>query len=841
MTVYTTVPADDSNLEIQLTEAPDLVTINIQPASFTGSGGGTGAVDSVNGLIGDVVLTTTQIPEGDNLYYTTSRSNTDFDAQLATKTTTDLAEGDNLYYTDDRVNTFLTDGSVTAINFGNNTTLTWNATDYTLDMPLNGVTVQLGQETLGRAVNKTGGTILNGQVVRVTGAQGQRITVDLANNFSDATSATVFGVATEDILNNQEGFITLTGLVRDIDTSALTEGSPVYLGAVPGSLVDTKPETPAHDVLIGYCIRSHANLGSIYVKVQNGYEISELHDVLITTPTNGDILVYNGASDIWTNQTLDYVTDSELATQVGILNTTIVTGDSNTLASANAYTDSQVSAVVVPVTTDDLPEGSVNKYFSDALAVAALEANSDTVLTGNLTVNGDFVVLNQVKLNNFEFPVFDYGRTDQWPGATQTIDMANAYNKIQLRGATTPTVVFDTSNFFDNVNNLRMVHLLIDYHSGPGDIIWPTDLVWQGGVVPNFAGGIARDRYLLKMIGSGDRGWTAHLEEVFNVNASSSTTNLKFNKLTDLNITDGTAGQVLSTNADGTFTFVDQSGGGGASALGDLTDVTITGVADGDILRYNGTALEWQNTNLGLSLTPTLSADATQYLQGSAQITNWGDYQDPNAYVELYLGITLVVPNSAITVSDTGAIAFNLPPTAQTYTLKVQVQDFGDLASDTAEISITKADTNFQYWRVGEFSGPVSNNFGLYNFRLYDAISQSGTQYPPNMTSDTTPAPYVASSNYSFSATYAAWKAFDTAPGGWNWWLGYTGSFADAWVQIDLGSAQTIKSLVVGPTYTQGITGCKIWASATGAFAGEEVLIATIVGDGVPTSTYTIG
>ena len=47
-------------------------------------------------------LTTDDIAEGTNLYYTTARANTDFDIRLATKTTNDLTEGDNLYYTDAR-------------------------------------------------------------------------------------------------------------------------------------------------------------------------------------------------------------------------------------------------------------------------------------------------------------------------------------------------------------------------------------------------------------------------------------------------------------------------------------------------------------------------------------------------------------------------------------------------------------------------------------------------------------------------------------------------------------------------------------------------------------------
>lgn len=58
----------------------------------------TDAVTSVNGQVGVVSLSTTNVPEGTNLYYTDGR----FDTRLATKSTTDLAEGTNLYYTTER-------------------------------------------------------------------------------------------------------------------------------------------------------------------------------------------------------------------------------------------------------------------------------------------------------------------------------------------------------------------------------------------------------------------------------------------------------------------------------------------------------------------------------------------------------------------------------------------------------------------------------------------------------------------------------------------------------------------------------------------------------------------
>jgi len=58
--------------------------------------------------------------------------------------------------------------------------------------------------------------------------------------------------------------------------------------------------------------------------------------------------------------------------------------------------------------------------------------------------------------------------------------------------------------------------------------------------------------------------------------------------ITDLGITDGTAGQVLSTDGAGNFTFTTVSGGGGSVALDDVTDVTATGSTAGQVLASDG-------------------------------------------------------------------------------------------------------------------------------------------------------------------------------------------------------------------------------------------------------------
>jgi hypothetical protein len=190
----------------------------------------------------------------------------------------------------------------------------WNDADGTADLILKGgnVKLQVGQESVLRVVNKTATNInlleANYQAVRVTGAQGQRLKVDLAQATTDNLSAETIGLVTETINNNQEGFITTSGLVRGINTTGSLQGETwadgdiLYLSpTTAGNVTKVKPTAPNHLVIVGYVVHAHINQGSIFVKVDNGYEISELHDVKITTPENRDLLAYDSSDSIWKN------------------------------------------------------------------------------------------------------------------------------------------------------------------------------------------------------------------------------------------------------------------------------------------------------------------------------------------------------------------------------------------------------------------------------------------------------------------------------------------------------------------------------------------------------------
>ena len=152
--------------------------------------------------------------------------------------------------------------------------------------------------------NQTGSTLAAGAIVYINGATGNRPTVTLAQANNDANSAQTMGFVKTAIANNGFGYVIVRGEVENLDTQALTEGVQLYLSpTTAGAWTTTKPSAPQHLVYVGIVIRSHPTQGVILVAVQNGYELNELHDVAISSPTNGQVLKYDSAQGLWVNGT----------------------------------------------------------------------------------------------------------------------------------------------------------------------------------------------------------------------------------------------------------------------------------------------------------------------------------------------------------------------------------------------------------------------------------------------------------------------------------------------------------------------------------------------------------
>lgn len=280
----------------------------------------------------------------------------------------------------------------------------WNNTDGTLDIRLKGnnVTLQVGEEQVLRAVNKSGADLLeaNFQAVRVRsvaegGASGQRLAVVLAQADSDADSATTIGLVTETINNNQEGFITTSGEVKEIDTTGAksyggletwVDGDMLFLDPYhAGYLTNVKPFAPNHLIVIGYVVYAHAIHGKIFVKVDNGYELDELHNVYINPATlaDGDLIQYDSATSVWENKSL-----SAAGIQPTITLTTTGTSGAATLVGSTLnipqYSGGGGGSTPVKLTSQTLTEGSwalVGSYYTYAFSNVNVTTTCDVSVT----------------------------------------------------------------------------------------------------------------------------------------------------------------------------------------------------------------------------------------------------------------------------------------------------------------------------------------------------------------------------------------------------------------------------------------------------------------------------
>lgn len=153
--------------------------------------------------------------------------------------------------------------------------------------------------------NTTGATLTKGTIVYISGATGNKPTVSKALATGDSTSAQTFGMLQADLANNANGYVVCVGNITGLDTSALTEGVQLYLSSTTaGTYTTTKQVAPAHLVYIGVVTRSHPTLGQIEVKIQNGYELDELHDVSIVSKANNEGLFYESSTNLWKNKSI---------------------------------------------------------------------------------------------------------------------------------------------------------------------------------------------------------------------------------------------------------------------------------------------------------------------------------------------------------------------------------------------------------------------------------------------------------------------------------------------------------------------------------------------------------
>ncbi len=290
--------------------------------------------------------------------------------------------------------------------------LFWDDGDGVLSNGLKGgnVTLQIGTQEFARVYNDSGTTLTKGQAVYISGAQGNRVAVKLARADVEATSFGTIGLVAETMANGAEGFVIVSGALYKLNTSALVAGATVYLSpTTAGAITTTKPQAPDQLVVLGWVERVDNIVGSIYVKVDNGYELDELHDVRITSPQSGNVLIYDASTTptgVWKNANLTDGTGisiTEGAGSVTIANTGVTALSAGTGISVSGSTGSvTVSNTGVTSVTGTAPvvsSGGSTPAISMAQATSSVDGylsstdwnTFNSKLTNPMTTLGDVI------------------------------------------------------------------------------------------------------------------------------------------------------------------------------------------------------------------------------------------------------------------------------------------------------------------------------------------------------------------------------------------------------------------------------------------------------------------
>lgn len=217
--------------------------------------------------------------------------------------------------------------------------LFWDEAQFSLAVGLTAnVSSDIGQSLYARVTNAEATTITKGQVVYAFGATGNRMSVKLASNSADATSAKTIGVAAENITAGGTGMIICQGQLSGLNLGTYTDGDSIYLGSTAGSITATKPYAPNHLVYVGTVERANAGNGILYVRIQNGYEMDELHNVSAQNAQNGQVLIYNQTTSLWEKAYLTAGTNVTITNAAGAITIAASGGGGSTTILENEQT-----------------------------------------------------------------------------------------------------------------------------------------------------------------------------------------------------------------------------------------------------------------------------------------------------------------------------------------------------------------------------------------------------------------------------------------------------------------------------------------------------------------------
>jgi hypothetical protein len=162
--------------------------------------------------------------------------------------------------------------------------------------------------------NDSGVTLTRGTPVMAVGAVGDRIRVDKAVADGSVEPQYLLGVMFDQVANGEEGYMTMTGEVKNVNTSSYQIGTILYIDpATPGTFTTTQPVSPNLSMPIAIVTRINASSGRIFVRMWSQQAgLHELHDVLLDSSIAENEILSINDSGLWINQTASELGLSEV-------------------------------------------------------------------------------------------------------------------------------------------------------------------------------------------------------------------------------------------------------------------------------------------------------------------------------------------------------------------------------------------------------------------------------------------------------------------------------------------------------------------------------------------------
>lgn len=464
--------------------------------------------------------------------------------------------------------------------------------------------------------NRTGVQLNKGAIVYVSGANGVHTQVSLAQATGDVTSARTLGWLSEDIANNATGLCMVEGYLDGVDTQGVTEGAQLYLSpTVAGGFTETKPSAPDHMVYVGVCAKASAGNGRVFVKVQNGYELDELHNVKIVAVANGDVIRYNSVTSLWEN----------VASTALTVGSAVVSGTATYAVTSGTATYATNAGTSVYATN----AGTSVYSTTSGTAVFATNASTATALSGSIT---------RSQVTDFTSGTVASAGTAQQAGTA--IFATNASTAVSLSGSIT---VSQVSDFASGTVASASVSGTASFATTAGTATTISGTITRSQV-SDFASGTVAVATNASTATYADTSGTS----VFATNASTATT--ISGTITRSQVTDFTSGTVAQATNAGTASYLDTSLG--INLTGSTAAIVIAGTAgtSGQVL-----------TSAGAGATPTWttpSSSGTNYIN-----IPWTGFKSGHYYFSQGLGTTNATP----TLNGMTLVPFSLS-TSTTFT-----------------------------------------------------------------------------------------------------------------------------------------------------------------------------